>query len=387
MVALMRSMLHLLFITRLHVSFSGSALQYPKALLAALCVTVVAANFGAVSFWIVSTSREIDAHHSDCHTQQRVDYLLEASVVIAVDSLLSLILLHLFVRKLSQLIKTSATGFDSDSSRIDSQSLERVTTLIRLMTKLTVLVFVAVLTQWTNILIFIRWLPHLTNILDAIFGIICVLLCYEWHQERYLVYCFLPRQCCYHICFWWFISSDWCCQKNNDPIDRQQNEFEGGCCAVLCVFRRFARSEDEQEQELAENMSHNKHAHDQDSSNSNKGETNGDTVSKHDTNNMSKQRSFADDILADLEVSDDKGTSSEDQTSSETSDSFQHRVQTLRKLHQMLSEDEGVENNLYALRFTYRKSRALYTMRSMRTKHKSSIREHTIKEEEEINQE
>ena len=390
-VALTRSMLYLLFLSRLYLTFLGSHLAYKKWTLIILGITILLANIGAIIFWIIDTSNQIRNNQGQC---SNIDYTFTSMTVILVDSLINIVLLYLFVHKLSQLIRTQTAGYDVLDGAGDPSALKRIKDLIKLMTKLTVLACVAVISSWITTLIFLSVsLPHIIQPLDVVVGTFCILFCYEFHKTKYMNWCFLCRQCCYHVCFWWFISEDYICKKN-DEKDQELDGFEGGCCAVICVFCKYT-NDDEQvlvddSQELmvgdkakvatlrAKNMLQPKEFLTLPTTNMT--DSNMTQSSQNNKLNIPTKdggKSFTEQIL---KSPTDEFTDASKTQSTTRNDSlkrggdenkfnfaFSHRAYTLKKLHQILSEDEGIAYNYRDLRFTLRSSKRLHTLRSTKS--------------------
>lgn len=344
MVAIIRSMLYLLFLSRLYLTFLGSHLAYKTYKLIILGIIILLTNIFVIIFWILNTKKQIKQQNGEC----KINYTLPAIISYTCDTLINIILLYAFMHKLSQLIQIQTAEYIGDPS-----TLKRIKDLIKLMTKLTVLACVAVISSWITTALFIVILPHIIIQFDIIIGTFCILFSYEFHQKKYMTWCFLFRQCCYHVCFWWFISQDYICKKN-DNDDKEKDGFEGGCFQVLFICCKYDNNDTDkilviQSQEL---MVGDK-----------------DKINNSDNNNdiptKDGGKSFTDQIL--------KSPTNNDELSDKSNFTFSHRAFTLKKLQNVLADDEGIENTLKELRFTLRGSKRIHTLRSINVKKENVV--------------
>eukprot|EP01083_Nonionella_stella_P103260 294749_1 len=373
-VAATRSMLYLYFISRLYLTFMGSHLRYSFRTMLLLTIVIFVANFGAITFWILDTSRQIEDNNGSCSAKD-MDYTYPATVVVVVDTVINIVLLYLFVHKLSQLIRTQCAGYQLCGPHHDGAALKRTKELIKLMTKLTVLACIAVISSWITTIIFITWMPGVVTQIDVVMGNICILFCYEFHQQKYMNYCFLPRQFMYHVCFWWFISEDYIC-KNNDEEDFKKDGFKGGCWESVCVFKKYDRNDNNELLDATEEL----YTKDDSKISTRHIGAGNSSVEPIDD----KGRAFTQGVLGTRQGTDEWSKTfsigpEQSVKRSEKNNAFAHRAYTLKKIQHFLCEDEGIDDDLDGLRFTLRGSKKQHTLRAARMVSLDVKPEHTLR--------
>lgn len=215
---------YVLFIVRLHLTFSGSNLAVKPRTLIIICVASVTCLVAAFIYFLFDVSSQYEAADNDCSQNANFNFVRAILPAVIVDTLTSIILLYLFIKKLSQLIRVQTSSMDSFIGGNDSGAMQRIINLILIMTKLCVLVCVYVIGSWLLLLLFLPILPGAAVMVDISIGVFCVIFCYEFHQENYDRYCFSCKWCCYHICFWWFII----CKEESNATKRF------GYCNIIC---------------------------------------------------------------------------------------------------------------------------------------------------------
>lgn len=201
--------------------------------------------FIATAAWASAGIYFMTKSDGGCTDEHRIDWKMSIIPRITVDTLINILLVYLFISRLSVLIRMQTdlcipvTNPQMESGRAKSavdlnpQQLSVAKEMIFSMTKLTLLACTAVVCSWINLL-FLTVAPGIVDMLDVLMGTICVLFCFEFHKSQYMKYCFLCRQCCYRVCFWWFLSSDYLCHQMEEEDDH--NSY--GCCncKLLCFF-------------------------------------------------------------------------------------------------------------------------------------------------------
>ena len=94
----------------------------------------------------------------------------------------------------------------------NKQGMKQAREMIKLMTKLTLLVCVAVIGEIILFIVLLNLLPGtLISVIDCLCAT-CLVWTYNYHSKNYKRYCGPCRTCCMHGCMWWFINSGECCQ-------------------------------------------------------------------------------------------------------------------------------------------------------------------------------
>lgn len=173
---------YVLFVARLHLTFHGSSLAVKPKYLITLCIISVFALFGATAFFFLTWKSDLDKHGGDC--SQRTDFKLPLQWVmpaVLVDTITCIILLCLFLHKLSELVRAQTSRMTSFHSLVsaDEMAAQRIKNLILVMTKLTVLVCVYIIGYWLLLVIFYPILPGSSSMIDVVIGGCCVIFCYE----------------------------------------------------------------------------------------------------------------------------------------------------------------------------------------------------------------
>eukprot|EP01083_Nonionella_stella_P296982 1008751_1 len=225
---------YVLFIARLHLTFDGTNLAVKPLLLKLICAGSITLLCLAFVWFLVDVERQFKAAGYNCSSNADLNYFRPLLPAVIVDTTTSIILLYLFINKLSQLIRiqtSSITAFDC----YDKTALERIKNLVLVMTKLTILVCVYIIVGWCVLFLFLPILPGASAMVDVIIGTICVILCYEFHQGLYDKYCFLCKIVCFHTCFWWFII----CKEESRAMRRLH--WKNICCPEKLKHTKSAR--------------------------------------------------------------------------------------------------------------------------------------------------
>ena len=202
---LLRISFYVLFVVRLHLTFSGSSMAVKQSVLIMICAFSIISLIIACIYFLFDVLKQYKNAGNDCSENKDFNFVRPLLPAVIIDTTTSIILLYLFINKLSQLIRVQTSSIDSFNINMDTPTMQRIINLILIMTKLSVLVCVYIIGYWIILFLFLPILPGAAVMIDISIGIPCVLFCYEFHQNHYDKYCFGCKWICYNICFFWFI--------------------------------------------------------------------------------------------------------------------------------------------------------------------------------------
>mmetsp|Transcript_52495 Transcript_52495/g.86907 ORF Transcript_52495/g.86907 Transcript_52495/m.86907 type:complete len:598 (+) Transcript_52495:160-1953(+) len=237
-----------LFTVRLHLTFRGSNMEIKLLYLRLLCGVSVTLLIAAFIYFLFDVNRQFEAADNDCSKTADFNLVRPLLPAVIVDTVTSMLLLYLFIHKLSVLIRAQTSSVESFAHASQS-TLQRIRALVLVSTKLTVLVCVYIVAYWLLYVLFFPVLPGAAVMMELCIGCVITVWCYEFHVHHYNKYCFPCKWCCFHICFWWFIF----CKEDSDARHRFN------VCEICCALESKATRKNQQSLSERKRTSNTKH--------------------------------------------------------------------------------------------------------------------------------
>eukprot|EP00485_Elphidium_margaritaceum_P002945 CAMPEP_0202707640 /NCGR_PEP_ID=MMETSP1385-20130828/19940_1 /ASSEMBLY_ACC=CAM_ASM_000861 /TAXON_ID=933848 /ORGANISM="Elphidium margaritaceum" /LENGTH=393 /DNA_ID=CAMNT_0049366391 /DNA_START=677 /DNA_END=1858 /DNA_ORIENTATION=+ len=213
-----------------------------------LCGVSVTLLIAAFIYFLFDVNRQFEAADNDCSKTADFNLVRPLLPAVIVDTVTSMLLLYLFIHKLSVLIRAQTSSVESFAHASQS-TLQRIRALVLVSTKLTVLVCVYIVAYWLLYVLFFPVLPGAAVMMELCIGCVITVWCYEFHVHHYNKYCFPCKWCCFHICFWWFIF----CKEDSDARHRFN------VCEICCALESKATRKNQQSLSERKRTSNTKH--------------------------------------------------------------------------------------------------------------------------------
>ena len=162
----------------MYFSFGGTVYAYSKTLLTVVGVSIVVGGYTFGSWLLYNNILFAYGQNTltsyDCANYQ-FNFGLAAGPSILYDSLMSVTLVTLFIRKLTLLVRTSIVE--------NNQRASQMSDLMAIIVKFTVLLCVASITTWILSLALGVILPSAAVCIDGYINALCALYCFTFYQK------------------------------------------------------------------------------------------------------------------------------------------------------------------------------------------------------------